>query len=221
MGRGQMFTGYTGPSSHFVLTGVVTRIVRRLVVVDAVSRRPVPLYVAPQRLNTRLRFFRMRVKPRSVNPTGIQWMLTALDGHGNVLSITGRGRNVAAGAAACPATPIQGHTVRAGPFVGGIVPEYDVVDGRFRLHVGALRDKATGLSQKIPWFANRRAEITGSLAVVGTRLNRQPPRQFRQVFPSGGGRVFPSIIKPPLPGCWRFQFRSGSAKGSVIALVTD
>jgi hypothetical protein len=89
-----MFTGLLGPPSDLVVMGVVTRAVRRLVVVDAVSRRSIALYAAPQSLNTRLRFFRESVKKRPVDPSGIRWKLTALDRHGNVLSYTGQGRNV-------------------------------------------------------------------------------------------------------------------------------
>jgi hypothetical protein len=63
--------------------------------------------------------------------------------------------------AACLATPVHGNVVRAGPFVGYVVPLYDVVNGRFRLHVGEYRNPATGLSQKIPWFIPRRYPVRG------------------------------------------------------------
>lgn len=49
--------------------------------------------------------------------------------------------------AACLATPVQGPNVKAPPFTGRVAPEYDVVDGRFALHVGPLRDPVTELSQ--------------------------------------------------------------------------
>ena len=94
MRGGPMFAGIGGSPSGFVVTGVVTRAVRRLVVVDEVSQRSVALYAAPQGLNTPLRFFRARVEPRGVNPSGVRWKLTALDGRGNVISFTGQGRNV-------------------------------------------------------------------------------------------------------------------------------
>jgi hypothetical protein len=94
MRGGPMFTGFTGPPSNFVVTGVVTRVVQRLVVVDAASRRSLTLYRAPRGLNTGYRFFRERVKPRGPNPTGIRWKLTALDSQGREVSFTGQGRNV-------------------------------------------------------------------------------------------------------------------------------
>lgn len=121
----------------------------------------------------------------------------------------------------CLATPVEGNKVRAGGFVGYIAPTYDDVEGRFRLHVGSFRDRAIGLSQKIPWFANPRAGTAGSLAVVGTRLGPRPLRQFRQSFRSSSRRVFPTIISPPLPGCWRLEFTSGRVQGSLVALVND
>jgi len=110
-------------------------------------------------------------------------------------------------------------TVRAGPFVGYIAPPYDVFNGRFRLHVGPLRDPGTGLSQKIPWFVKGRPRTTTSLVVVGTRISPRPQRQFRQTFRSNSRRFWPTNISPPLPGCWRLQLRSGRATGSLTVLV--
>jgi hypothetical protein len=57
------------------------------------------------------------------------------------------------GRSQCAATPVRGNVVKAGVFTGYIAPRYDVVGGRFRLHVGEYRDSAIGLSQKIPWYA--------------------------------------------------------------------
>jgi hypothetical protein len=124
----------------------------------------------------------------------------------------------------CPATRVQeagrSTVVRAGPFVGYIAPRYDVVDGGFRLHVGPLRDPATGLSQKIPWFLRGRPPgTTTSLVVVGTRISPRPQRQFRQTFRSSSRRFWPTNISPPLAGCWRLQLRSGRVTGSLTALV--
>ena len=83
--------------------------------------------------------------------------------------------------ATCLATPVHGDAVRAGPFTGYIVPQYDVVNGRFRLHVGAYRNRATGLSQKIPWFVPRSVPVKGSLVVVGRRLG-SVKRTFKDVL---------------------------------------
>jgi hypothetical protein len=123
----------------------------------------------------------------------------------------------------CPATRVQevgrNTVVRAGPFVGYIVPRYDVVDGRFRLHVGPLRDPTTGLSQKIPWFVRGRPRTTQSLVVTGTRVSPRPQRKFRQTFRSSSRRFWPTIISPPLAGCWRLQLRSGDVTASLTVVV--
>jgi hypothetical protein len=83
--------------------------------------------------------------------------------------------------ATCLATPVHGDAVRAGPFTGYVVPQYDVVNGRFRLHVGAYRNRAAGLSQKIPWFVPRSVPVKGSLVVVGRRLG-SVKRSFKDVL---------------------------------------
>ena len=128
--------------------------------------------------------------------------------------------------AACLATPVHGNVVRAGPFVGYIVPQYDVVNGRFRLHVGEYRNPATGLSQKIPWFISRRYPLRGSLVVVGRRLGSVRGR-FKNVLhqswsPRDPNRwVFPSSFSPPSPGCWRLTFQSGRVTGKLTVLVSN
>lgn len=137
-------------------------------------------------------------------------------------------RGTAEGSSTCAAQPVSGETVKIGPFRGLIVPEHDVVDGRFRLHVGGHRDKASGLSQKIPWFVSTSAGSQPRLLVTGTRLSPSR-RTFRQRFgraePSDQGRerryVYPSIISPPAPGCWRLRFRSGTIDARVTVLVRN
>src|ERR1700754_4108426 len=126
-------------------------------------------------------------------------------------------RGTAEGSSSCSAQKVSGRVVKVGPFRGGIVSRYDVVDGRFRLHVGGHRDKATGLSQKIPWFVPMRAGSQPRLLVTGTRLSPSR-RTFRQRFGRaeypGQDRerryVYPSIISPPAAGCWRLRFQSGT-----------
>jgi hypothetical protein len=128
--------------------------------------------------------------------------------------------------AACLATPVQGDVVRAGPFTGGISRQYDVVDGRFRLHVGDYRDEVTGLSQKIPWFVPRRSRVGGSVLVVGRRLG-STRRIFKDVLheawsPSDPDqRVFPSSFSPPSAGCLRLTFTSRRVKATLTVLVSD
>jgi hypothetical protein len=127
--------------------------------------------------------------------------------------------------AACVATPVRGDVVKAGPFVGRIAPGYDVVDGRFRLHVGPWRVRG-GLTQKIPWFIPVRYRVADTLVVTGRRLDASP-RTFRQTFrvalssSTAGMHVFPSIVAPPAPGCWQLSFRSGRIAGTLIALVAN
>ena len=127
---------------------------------------------------------------------------------------------------ACAATRVHGEAVRAGPFTGYITPDYDVVDGRFRLRVGGYRDRETGLSQKIPWFARSGAPVGRRLRIRGTRLGPDT-RHFTQVLRravNGGSRgrsVYPSIISPPAEGCWRLRFTSGRASGRLTVLVLN
>ena len=125
--------------------------------------------------------------------------------------------------ASCAATPVTGTSVRAGPFRGAITPEYDVVDGRFRMRVGGMRDPETGLSQKIPWFVRRGHPSGTVLKITGKRLGAEPRtwrvRLGRTANPRGG-YVFPSILKPPAEGCWRLTFRSGRSSGRLTVLVT-
>jgi len=123
------------------------------------------------------------------------------------------------------ATRVDGAKVRAGPFVGLIYPEYDVVNGRFRLHVGPYRDRTTGLSQKILWHISRQEDVGRRLRIHARRLPPLSPRTFRQKLRRAGGDKkrwnFPSIIKPPAEGCWRLRFASGSTTGSLVVLVRD
>jgi hypothetical protein len=128
--------------------------------------------------------------------------------------------------AACLATPVHGDVVRAGPFVGYVVPQYDVINGRFRLHVGGYRDPATGLSQKIPWFVPQGYPVHGSLTVTGRRMGASGGR-FKTVLwqswseNSPGRLVYPSIFSPPRAGCWRLKFASGRVQGTLTVLVTN
>jgi hypothetical protein len=127
-------------------------------------------------------------------------------------------------AAGCLATPVQGDQVRVGPFVGYIVHAHDVVDGRFRLHVGAYRNRATALSQRIPWFLPGTYRVSSVLRVTGRRVGRRR-RTFTETFAEtfAGNRpdrhVFPSNIEPPAAGCWRLTFRTGRVTGRLTVLL--
>ena len=158
-----------------------------------------------------------------------RWQLTlgvAAAAFGAGVAVAASGEPPAEQAApACAATRVHGSAVRAGPFRGELTPEYDVVGGRFRLHVGGYRDRETGLTQKIPWFARRGAPVGRRLRLTGTRLGPHP-RRFTQVFQrasgsdSGATPVFPSIVSPPAKGCWRLHLRSGDSSARLTVLVT-
>ena len=124
----------------------------------------------------------------------------------------------------CLSAPVTGQIVRADPFVGYVVPRYDVVGGRFRLHVGVYRDRASGLSQKIPWFVPVKSGVGSDLTISFKRLAPLPARQFTVRSRTGGdfpnGRVFPTSFAPPTAGCWRVTFRSGDATGTLKVLVS-
>jgi hypothetical protein len=124
----------------------------------------------------------------------------------------------------CVATAVSGQYVHAGPFAGAITPDYDIVNGRFRLHVGGWRDRSTGLTQKIPWFLPSRYRVGVYLVIRGTRLapaaGSFTARLPEAGSPDPGEHVFPSILKPPKPGCWRLSFQTRLVKGRLIARVT-
>lgn len=128
----------------------------------------------------------------------------------------------------CPAQPVSDGVVKVGPFRGMIAPQYDVVDGRFRLHVGGYRDKSIGLTQKIPWFVQVRAGSGPRLVVTGTRLSPSPHTfrvRLERAEYSGQDQerryVYPSNISPPAAGCWRIRFQSGTIDAHVVVLVRN
>jgi hypothetical protein len=123
----------------------------------------------------------------------------------------------------CLATPVHGDVVRAGPFTGAIDTDYDVVNGRFRLHVGAWRDRSIGLSQKIPWFLPSKYRVGVYLVIRGRRL-APAGGSFTSRLPEAGSldpkeHVFPSTPSPPKPGCWRFTFQTRLVQGRLTVRV--
>ena len=125
---------------------------------------------------------------------------------------------------ACVATHVNGQYVHAGPFAGAISPDYDVVNGRFRLHVGAWRDRSTGLTQKIPWFLPAKYRVGVYLVIRGRRL-APAGGSFTLRLPEAGSldprqHVFPSTLKPPKPGCWRLSFETRHVLGRLLVRVT-
>jgi hypothetical protein len=127
-------------------------------------------------------------------------------------------------ASACEATAVHGPAVRAGPFRGYIVPRYDIVEGRFRLHVGPYRDREEGLSQKIPWFVPARYGPARRLTVTWRQLDGGGRFRLRlRGAPDAPGHrsrwVYPSSFSPRREGCWRLRFVSGKAQGRLTVLV--
>ncbi len=118
---------------------------------------------------------------------------------------------------------MRGAEVEAAPFVGRITPAYDVVGGRFSLHVGPLRDPAIGLNQKILWVLPPGYErrIGPTLAFTG-RLNGVV--QYRKAVPGTtreGDRNydFPSILAPPRARCWTLTLTTGRLRARLVVLV--
>jgi hypothetical protein len=124
---------------------------------------------------------------------------------------------------ACLATPVRGDYVHAGPFAGGIDSDYDIMNGRFRLHVGPWRDRSIGLTQKIPWFLPGKYRVGVYLVIRGRRL-APAGGSFTVRLPEGGAdpaqHVFPSNLSPPKPGCWRLSFETRLVQGRLIVRVT-
>jgi hypothetical protein len=123
----------------------------------------------------------------------------------------------------CLATPVRGDYVHAGPFAGGIDPDYDILKGRFRLHVGPWRNRSIGLTQKIPWFLPGKYRVGVYLIVRGRRL-APAGGSFTVRLPEGGTEpsqhVFPSTLSPPKAGCWRLSFRTRLVQGRLTVRVT-
>jgi hypothetical protein len=128
-------------------------------------------------------------------------------------------------AGVCAATPVDGNFVHAGVIRGAIDPETDVVDGRFRLHVGEYRDLARGIFQKILWSVPADRRVGGRLVVRG-RTVVGPKRTFVQRFnrayavPDDATQAFyPSTIIPPSVGCWRLTLTTGRLRNALTVRV--
>lgn len=143
------------------------------------------------------------------------------------LAVGGGGGSDDPASAPCPATRVDGQYVHARRFTGVISPDYDVLNGLFRLRVGAYRDAKTGLTQKILWSVSRQARVGARLRIDARRLPPLSSRTFRvtlgRTSAMGDRRrwFFPSVIKPPAEGCWRLRFTSGRTTGGLIVLVRD
>jgi len=126
-------------------------------------------------------------------------------------------------AVTCRASLVHGDYVHAGPIRGAIDRFTDVVDGRFRLHVGKYRDVASGTFQKILWSVPAMRRAGGELVVRGRKLFGRK-RTFVQRFQQAGTehetrRYYPSTIIPPSAGCWRLTLRTGHLRNALVARV--
>ena len=127
-------------------------------------------------------------------------------------------------ASACLAAPVHAGKVHAGPFTAAVQPRYDVVGGRFRLHVGPYRDVRRRIIQQLDWSVPRRFRVGPRLSATAVRLSPAPRTVFAQWFPASAtallkGHVFPSVLQPPSAGCWRLTLQTDAAKASLTVLV--
>jgi hypothetical protein len=132
---------------------------------------------------------------------------------------------VALTSAACLATPVHGSIVKAPPFTGRIAPQHDVVDGRFALHVGPLRDPATELSQKILWvLPGKYRKNVGPQLAFTWRLEgivRSRARTYGTSRAGDSNYYFPSVLAPPLAGCWTLTLTTGRVRARLTVFVRD
>jgi len=125
--------------------------------------------------------------------------------------------------ATCPASPVDGGYVHAGVIRGAIDTETDVVNGRFRLHVGEYRDLARGIFQKILWSVPENRRVGGRLVIRGRTL-LGPKRTFVQRFNRAYAddtsvAFYPSTIVPPRAGCWKLTLRTGHLRNALVVRV--
>jgi hypothetical protein len=141
---------------------------------------------------------------------------------GSATSSARSGRRIAA---ACIVSPVGGSTVHAGVISGGIAADYDVVDGRFRLHVGPYRDVERGLTQKILWWLPQSYRVGARLVVRGHTLSGRKRTVTQRFWEAGTSdstrRYFPSIVSPPSAGCWRLTLQTGKVRNALTVRVDE
>jgi hypothetical protein len=103
------------------------------------------------------------------------------------------------------------------------------VGGRFSVYAGGV-NKATGINEKIMWIVPGRAADDSDLTLrlVWRRGGRDYPQRYgggatdgRQGRrPEGASRSYPSILRPPSPGCWKLRVVTGRIKVSMLVIVT-
>ena len=149
---------------------------------------------------------------------------------------------VAAGSApACPAPLVHTHDNPRLPreFVEGsrwIAPQPKrlhavmwagrAVDGRFSIYAGG-KNPVTGIHEKIMWVVPARSTHLSSsgLRIVWRRDGRRYVQRREGRVRSNSFRrlenpeIYPSILEPPDPGCWKLRLRTGRIKASMHVIV--
>jgi hypothetical protein len=97
------------------------------------------------------------------------------------------------------------------------------VDGRFSVYAHGL-DPVTGTAEKImwvvPWRAVRRSGST--LRLEWTRGRRRFVQRQTGVDGSRqqrSARIYPSILRPPAPGCWKLRVKINRIEDTMYVLV--
>ena len=101
------------------------------------------------------------------------------------------------------------------------------VDGKFSIYAGG-HNPVTGINEKIMWVVPERAT---PLATNRIRLEwRRGDTTFVQNYGPRGdgpdytrlrfGRIYPSILEPPSPGCWKLRVQTGRIKVTMYVIVT-
>jgi hypothetical protein len=107
------------------------------------------------------------------------------------------------------------------PGIVGVLFGGEQVGGRLALSAGG-RNPFRGSNEKILWRFPARAAIGPDTTLAGRRLDG--PGSFVEHLgeASSGqtpGRLFPSIVDVPRPGCWRLTLHTGRISGEAVALV--
>jgi hypothetical protein len=117
------------------------------------------------------------------------------------------------------ATPIGTPWARSGAVTANIFAYSGnmLMDGRVNGSDGLVLYTHGGTgnpAMKVLWTTRAAA---ARLTIVGSRLDGAG--RFAQRF--NGGREVPSIVRIPVPGCWRLSVRSGAARGTFVVRAVD
>jgi hypothetical protein len=130
-------------------------------------------------------------------------------------------------------TALQARWVAAQPrssAITGVLFGGEEIDGRFALYPGG-HNPVTDTNEKVLWVVDPGSRVGSWLTIVGHRIRVVGTRvrlargsfRSRRFFEAGSeqtpGRIFPSIVNVPKPGCWRLEVRSGPRKGRLIVFV--